>query len=480
MIKTDEKLNSNDDKKTLNSPVIKAFEDWLNSFLNFEKFPKKNMFWLDTMEYFSKKSGDANLFCPSFHIAGSKGKGSTSAFIAAILEEQGLKTGLYTSPHILSFLERVTENQKLFSKEVYEDSAKELISLVESPDSLNFLKDRPITWFELITLYSFLCFRRAKVDCGVFEVGLGGRLDATNVIKPKVCCIGPIELEHTEYLGNTLEKIAEEKGGIIKENTPVVIAFQPKSVKEVFKKIAEEKHAPIYFIDEICPKITAHIRLEDTQNRTSLDKIAPSLKMETVIDSKIFLRPIKANLNLLGDFQAENAALASIAVKLAFPQITEETIEKGLSKAKLPARFEIVDTQKTIKDLPYLILDGAHTPRSVGFTLNTLKEAGLDVKTLLFACAEDKKSDEIAELFKDFNAKIFLTVPGNVKKSDLSKVEKSFAQSGIKYIADTDYLSQIKNAIEESKKTKAPLLVTGSFYLVSEVKKYLQAIEKPL
>ncbi|MGI5057886.1 bifunctional folylpolyglutamate synthase/dihydrofolate synthase [Treponema pectinovorum] len=469
------------------SSKIKEFENWLNSFLNFEKFPQKNMFWLDTMEYFSKKADRANLFCKTFHVAGSKGKGSTSAFIASILEQANIRTGLYTSPHILNFLERITENQKFFSQEVYEEAAEELVSLVENAESVEFLKNRPITWFELVTLYSFLCFRKAKVECAIFEVGLGGRLDATNVIKPKVCCIGPIELEHTEYLGDTVEKIAQEKGGIIKENTPVVIAKQKQSVKEIFKKIAKEKNAPIFFIDEICSNISTKIHVVSDENKSDCPDINkacqenfPVLKMKTQIDSKIFSRKLKTDLKLLGDFQAENAALAAIAVKLAFPEIPESTIEKGLEKTKLPGRFEILDTQKIFKELPFIILDGAHTPRSVAFTLKTIDEAKLNVKNLLFACAEDKKIDEIAELFKGFSGKIFLTIPGTVKKSDLKKVENAFSSKGIKFHSDSNYIQQIKNAIGQSKNDKTALLVTGSFYLVAEVKKYIKNLYEDL
>ena len=449
---------------------LQEFEQWLNSFLNFEKLPQKNIFWLDTMEHFSKSLNNPELSCPAFHVAGSKGKGSTSAFIASILEEAGLKTGLYTSPHILTFLERITRNQQLLSTKIYEEAADILVKTITSEREKNYLKDRPITWFELVTLYSFLCFHQAKLDAAVFEVGLGGRLDATNVIKPLISCIGPIELEHTEYLGDTVEKIAAEKGGIIKENTPAIIASQSPSVKAVFKQIAKEKNAPVFFTDEICT-------VECAQNYKYSEKFS-SLTMKTKITSSVFSRPLTQELRLTGDFQAQNAALAAIAVKKAFPELSEEIIEKGLSKAFLPGRFEVIKNPAGFNKIPLLILDGAHTPRSVGFTMDTLKKLIKSFNlscafNLLFACAADKDAKDIAPLFKGQFKKIYLTKPGNVKQSDIRGLEAAFKKAEIPYNLNEDFSEQIKKALKESEETNSLLLVTGSFYLVSEVKKYL-------
>ncbi len=459
--------------KTLcpSSPFLTDFENFLNSFLNFEKFPQKNIFWLDTMEHFASLLNAPQKSYKTFHVAGSKGKGSTSAFISSILESANLKTGLYTSPHILSFLERITENQKFFTAQIYERSAQQLMDCVNSQLDSQFLKERPVTWFELVTLYSFLCFKNAQVDAAVFEVGLGGRLDATNIIKPEVCCIGPIELEHTEFLGDTLEKIAAEKGGIIKENTPVFIAPQPQSVKEVFKKIASQKNAPVFFTDELC------------QITTSINQLNPkdlsSFGMQTQISSTLFKRPLKANLRLTGEFQAQNAALASLAVKTVYPELSEEIIEKGLEAATLPARFELLPPTKNYPEIPYVIVDGAHTPKSTALTLDTIQKAKIDISTLLFACAQDKNSDQIAQLFADSRIlkNVFLTVPGSVKKADLSKIQNSFTKAGFSFCSDEDWSAQIKNAFTFCEQNKKSLLVTGSFYLVAEVKKFLTETE---
>jgi len=484
---------------------IEKLENWIDSYLNFEKTPKKNIFWLDTMKFFCEKFGQPQDFAPCFHVAGSKGKGSVSVFIASILDEAGYKTGLYTSPHILDFIERVSSPRGAFEEEAYNRAVEEIMSGVQSIPTEELPGQRPITWFELVTLFSFLVFRQAKVDYSVFEVGLGGRLDSTNVVNPKVSVITPIELEHTEFLGDTLEKIAFEKGGIIKGNTPVVIAKQRPEVRKVFEKIAAEKHAEAIFVEDVIQNLNFEIRnvsgciknnTETTigsrffgtnciKNHTTLTQNYNFSLMSVSFSSKIFKRPIQTDTLLVGRFQAENAALAALAVKIALPNISEEAIEKGLAKAKLPARFEIVQNTKGFEDIPFLVMDGAHTVNSVRFTMETMNQVfgktdarsqnETVAKTLLFACAADKDAKDIAPLFKNQFDSIFLTKPGNVKQADLETLAKAFDDAEIPYDLSEDFETQIKKAFDHANANKSILLVTGSFYLIAEVKKFLLA-----
>lgn len=437
----------------VNKSAIGVFEEFAEDYLNFEKTPKKNIFWLDTMEFLCNRFGNPELACPSFHVAGSKGKGSVSMMIATILNEAGYRTGLYSSPHILDFIERIGTCNGPFQEEVYEKSVKELIDFVSSVKTEDLPGERPITWFELVTLLGILSFANAKCDYSVYEVGLGGRLDATNVLKPAVCCINQIELEHTEFLGNTVEKIAAEKGGIIKENTPVFVAEQKESVKEVFRKIAKDRSAPIYFVDEIS-KISEIVY----KNR----------RMHCKIESDFFKRPLQIALRMPGVFQARNAALAALAVKQVLPEIDEVTIEKGLEKAALPGRFEIDGN---------IIFDGAHTVKSIGYTMDTLEKIfegeGPANLHLLFGCAADKEVEKMAECFKGRFSMVTVTKPGYVKESDLERMKKAFDMAGIEYFSCGDHLKAIPYALEKAREENARLLVTGSFYLVSEVKKYL-------
>ena len=444
--------------------AIDVFQDWLNDYLNFEHNPKKEIFWLDTIDYLCKRFDNPQDYAPCIHVAGSKGKGSVSRLISCILDEAGYKVGLYTSPHITDFRERICTPTGFFPEEIYEKTVKELMPNIDSIIPENLPAERPLTWFELVTLYAFLTFRNAEVDWSVFEVGLGGRLDATNVIRPKLCCITPIELEHTEFLGDTLEKIAAEKAGIIKNCTPVVISpQQTESVKIVLREKAITRHAPYYFVDDYITSSFYHFN-------------GAKKRMTVHFESELFNRPIETQMQLLGKMQAQNAAMAIVAVKKLMPNLDEGIIERGLAKAKLPGRFEIIEKVPGYAELPTLILDGAHTLNSIRLTIDTLNKLYGEKKvSLLFACAADKDVKDISKLFKYRFEHVYVTRPGERKESNLAGEIEAFTNAGINFTADADYKMMIKKALEESATNGNILLVTGSFYLVSEVKELLNA-----
>lgn len=445
--------------------VIDVFQDWLNDYLNFEHNPKKEIFWLDTIDYLCKRFDNPQDYAPCIHVAGSKGKGSVSRMISCILEEAGYKVGLYTSPHITDFRERICTPTGFFSEEIYEKTVKELMPNIDSIIPENLPAERPLTWFELVTLYAFLCFRNAEVDWSVYEVGLGGRLDATNVLRPKLCCITPIELEHTEFLGDTLEKIAAEKAGIIKNCTPVIFAHQQtESVKIVLREKAITRHAPYYFVEDYINNAYYHFNGPDKK------------KMTVHFESELFNRPIETQMQLLGKAQAQNAAMAAVAIKKLMPNLDEEIIERGLAKANLPGRFEIIENINGYPEIPALILDGAHTLNSIRLTIDTLNKLYGDSKvSLLFACAADKDVKDISMLFRYRFEHVYVTRPGEKKQSDLNAEIEAFTHAEIKFTADADYKMMIKKAFEESAASDNVLLVTGSFYLVSEVKEFLKS-----
>ena len=442
--------------------AIDVFQEWLNDYLNFERNPKKNIFWLDTIDYLCKRFDNPQDYAPCIHVAGSKGKGSVSRLISCILDEAGFKVGLYTSPHITDFRERICTPTGFFPEEIYEKTVKELMPNIDSIIPENLPAERPLTWFELVTLYAFLCFRNAEVDWSVFEVGLGGRLDATNVIRPKLCCITPIELEHTEFLGDTLEKIAAEKGGIIKNCTPVVISpQQSESVKIVLREKAITRHAPYYFVDDLITSSFYHFNGADK-------------RMTVHFESELFNRPIESQMQLLGKMQAQNAAMAVVAIKKLMPNLDEGVIERGLAKAKLPGRFEILEKVRGYEDIPSVILDGAHTLNSIRLTIDTFNKLyGEQKVSLLFACAADKDVKDISMLFRYRFEHVYVTRPGEKKESDLNGEIEAFTHAEIKFTADADYKMMIKKAFDESAAAGTILLVTGSFYLVSEVKGFL-------
>ena len=447
---------------------LEYFNEWLDSFLNFEKMPKKNIFWLETMKYLCERFNNPQNSYKTYHIAGSKGKGSVSSYIANILSSAGYKTGLYTSPHILNFSERIGSNAGPFSEEVYEKTVKEIVHLVDSIIPENLPNEREATWFELVTLFAFLTFKNADCSHCVFETGMGGRLDATNVISPEVTIITPIELEHTEFLGDTLEKIAKEKAGIIKQNIPVVSFNQKPEVKSILEEVAKEKNCKIYFLNDF---LTSYIyKIENENSVVELNF------------NKLFSRPIKTTLNFLGEFQVLNCAVATFACKLVNPEITEEQIELGLSKAFLPGRFEIINKDEN-KKIPKLILDGAHTKDSLKFTFDTFKSLYNSQANLLFACASDKNMDEMSKLFFEYKVKsLILTKPGFEKGSNLpylAECTKKLNEENNNPI-DLQIIENPKDAIlksfELAYQNDEPVLICGSFYLLAEVKSLLQTL----
>lgn len=430
--------------------TLNAFQTWLDNYLNFEKTQTKNIFWLESMKFLAEKLGNPQDQIKCIHVAGSKGKGSCSAMIASVIEEAGFKCGIYSSPHITDFRERITSGHNFFPEEIYEKSADQLTSLVDSIPLSELPAERPLTWFELVTLFAFLCYKNAGCDYVVYEVGLGGRLDSTNIVKPLVSVLMPIELEHTEFLGDTIEKIAAEKAGIIKENTAAVVALQnyPQADK-VFKDKCLQTSSECIFVKDCLEQ------LDYSYNQ----------KGSMQVHIKECGSEITAHLKLPGKVQAQNASCAVLAIKTALPFITDQQISQGLSKAYLPGRFEISGNT---------ILDGAHTVKSISNTIKTLKEIFPDRKYhLLFAIAGDKDIKDIVPLFKDQFESITFTQPQTVRHCDAEKTMQIARENVIEAKVEKDLKTAIEG-INNTQKDSDILLITGSFYLVSEVKNIIR------
>ena len=437
---------------TVRNMTLESFYNWLNNYLNFEKTQQKNIFWLESMRFLCQKLNNPQDQIPCVHIAGSKGKGSTAIMTASILEESGVKCGIYSSPHISDFRERICTRNGFFSDRIYEESADELTSLVDSIPPEDFPGQRPLTWFELVTVFAFLCFKKAGVDFVVYETGLGGRLDSTNVVKPMLTILMPIELEHTEFLGDTIEKIAGEKAGIIKENVPAVISFQNyKEAENVFLETCRRTNSKAFFVkDCIIPDVKGY-------KNGKMEILLTSTGKTPEIPEKF---DIKTSLSMPGFVQAQNAAAASLAVKLIKPEITAREISKGLEKAMIPGRFQINGN---------IIMDGAHTVRSIQNALSTMK-AVFPQKNfrLLFACAGDKDIKDIIPLFKGIFKKIIFTKPMTVRNCNPQEMLWQAESNGIK----AEIINSLESAFSSLKsetKDDDIILVTGSFYLVSEV-----------
>src|SRR5215471_12905391 len=297
---------------------------------------------------------------PSFHIAGTNGKGSTAAMLQRILSLAGYRTALYTSPHLVSFTERIRVGDQEISRDEVVALADEITAQITSVDL-------PLTFFEFITIMAFIYFARRSVDLAVVEVGLGGRLDATNLVQPIVSAITTISRDHEAYLGYDLLSIARAKGGIIKPGVPVVCGAVTPEVKEVLKRIAEEQGSPSYFLGT---ELSFFLKNRGLFDYTGIKHIFSEL-----------------SLALRGRHQKNNAAVALGALELigdTFPA-GEAAIRAGLDSVVWPGRFEVMCQNPTV------VLDGAHNGEGVIALVDAVEEfrEGRDVK-LLFASMEDK------------------------------------------------------------------------------------------
>jgi dihydrofolate synthase/folylpolyglutamate synthase len=407
-------------------------------------------------------------------VAGSKGKGSVTGMIAAILTERGFRVARYTSPHVSEYRERITLGNDFLDEAVYMAAGEELRSLVDSlqdPASPGYAlfngdteESEGPAFFELLTLYFFLCARRAGCDVMVIETGIGGRLDSTNVVDPLVSVITSIELEHTEFLGETIEDIAREKAGIIKRGRPLVLLDQGSEALGIFRKTVAEKDSPLIYLPEAA-RITSLVYDREGTRFTLY------LKREGAASESMEL-----SVPIPGVIQGKNASLAILAVRAAFPDTDAVTIQKALGGFSLPARFE------RIRDIPPVIIDGAHTPQSTAYCIDTFSSLYGKAGILLFGCAARKDAHTMAKTLAPQFSRIIITTPGNFKISYPEQVYDIFrgiinddtftGREGKKpeliFIKDTD--TAIEKALALGKETELPVLGIGSFYLVAEIR----------
>ena len=441
---------------------------WLSRYINYESghIPPK-IFRLESMAALTELADHPERCAPVIHIAGSKGKGSVTAMLASMLEADGRRAARYMSPHISDFRERICLGNAFFNEAVYCTAGDELRELAENKvpacgdPAFDPARggDAP-SFFELLTMHFFLCARAGGCDVMVVETGLGGRLDATNIVDPEISLITCIELEHIALLGNTIASVAGEKAGIIKSGKPLVLAGQCAEALEVFKQRAAEKNSPLYYFPDHV--VIEHMRIH--QDGTNF----------MVAAGGIFPAALELSIPLPGAVQAENAALAVLALKTAFPGFSDDSIRRGLQKVQLPARFE------KILPLP-LIIDGAHTPHSAAHCAETFCSLYGTGGILLFGCAADKDAAAMAKILVPCFSLILVTRPGPFKISDPQKAYRAFSEHAgscgkLVYIEDTG--EAIRQALAAAREKGLPALCIGSFYLASEAKEYILCNER--
>ena len=364
----------------------------------------------------------------TIHVAGTNGKGSTAAIINSILIANGYKVGLYTSPHLINFNERIRVNGVTITDE-------EIISFMKHVEpAINEIKS---TFFEVTTAMAFYHFNNNDVDIAIIETGLGGRLDSTNVVNPSLTVMTPISLDHRDILGDTIEKIAKEKAGIIKRGVPLITANQVNNVSKILEKRVREKESVMH----TCPNPES-VKL--SSDGTSFEVYGNNF-----------------NTSLIGEHQAQNAALAIATIKLFNSDISYETIDKGLRNVYWPGRLQLVSDK--------IYYDVAHNENGIKSVLNNLNRMFPTSKLYGLLCLKgDKEIDCIAESIKSQFEMLFVSTSKDGLLMEPEKLSKELHNLKVENFPSNDISSSISK-IKKVRKPEDVILIFGSHYIANEI-----------
>lgn len=399
-------------------------------------------FGLDNTIELLSRLGDPHRRFRSLHVAGTNGKGSVSAMAESVLREAGYRTGLYTSPHLVDFRERIRVGGECIGEKEMLRLAAEVRDIAESMAS----DGRRLTFFELTTAMAFAHFADTGVETAVVEVGMGGRLDSTNVIEPDCVAIARISLEHTAFLGSTLAQIAFEKAGTMKAGVPAVTLDQSPEVLEVLERRASEVSAPLTVVGRDVAYEVSSATLDGTE-----------LYVEAIDDV--------VHVPLIGRYQGENCALACTALVEMMRRgvyIPDEAFPRGLSQVRWPGRLEVVAQR------PRVVLDVSHTAdgaRAVAAELRRL----LDRKAIVvLGVLDDKDLDGIAAAFGSVASRAIATAPRTPRAFPAQRVRESLSAH-----CPTEVVDRVGDAIERALQLASgddTVLIAGSLYTVGEAK----------
>lgn len=395
---------------------------------------------LETMRELARGLGKPQKKMRFIHLAGTNGKGSTAAFCESCLRAAGYRVGLYTSPHLVSVRERIQINRELISQEAFAEG----MGVVR--EAVSGLKGQAATFFEVTTALALWYFAREKVDWVIWETGLGGRLDATNIVDPEICIITNIGLDHQQYLGETLKEIAAEKAGIIKYQVPVVSGVEIGEAAEVIGKRAKAESCSLTLVQR------------DFQVK---DLGLHSGKQMVGIDGSEFA------LGLIGPHQVSNAACAVASLRLL--DLSQVAITRGLESTVWPGRFEILSEE------PLIVLDGAHNPAGVEKLVETWRAflasrygwsaQEIDGRAhLVFASVTDKDITEMARMLRPLASRVSLVRLANERSADPAKLAEYF--SGLPC---TSYNSVSALWRDLAASRREPILISGSLFLAGEM-----------
>jgi len=417
--------------------MFKDFETTKNWIEKIQRFGSK--LDLSRITAVMARLGNPEREYPTIHVAGTNGKGSTASYIKNILMEAGYKVGIYISPYIVKFNERIAINNDYISDE---DVIRYTNDLLPIWNEFNERNDT-ITFFEVLTIMCFLYFRDQLVDYGVIEVGLGGRLDATNIITPEVSVITNISYDHMNVLGNTLESIALNKLGIVKPGVPLVTAVENPDLHPLFRQVCEEKSSELTIVD--FTKVS-DIQVEEMTSFTYEGQ--------------------RYQVSLTGYHQVKNAVLAIEAVRCLAKRkhlaIDYETIKNGLLKTKWPGRFEIFNHN--------IVLDGAHNIGGIEALKATMTSVYKGKRTkALVSIMHDKEHQKIIDVLDSFCDELYFTQFEYARRADAEVLFGESHNAGKKlYLDYREIFNELKNLGPNE-----ILLVTGSLYFISEIRKLL-------
>ena len=426
--------------------------DYILSFADYERLPRSALvFDLRRIEMLLERLGNPHRVAKSIHIAGTKGKGSTAAMIASILTQAGYRAGLYTSPHLLSFTERI----QIDGRPIAEDAFGRLVEILKpEAEAVNHSGNfGELTTFELLTALAFTYFKEGKVDYQMLETGLGGRLDATNVVKPEVCVITSISFDHMDVLGDTLTQIAREKAGIIKPGSTVVCSPQLPEAMEVIEEACRERETRLVVVGN---DVTWHGKAFDTEGQS--------------FELRGLTGEYTLNIPLLGEHQLENAATAVATVEVLGglgASISPESITTGLTQVHWPGRLQIMGRE------PWVIVDGAHNADSARRLVEALERYfDFDRVLLILGVSSDKNIAGMVAELASLPSIVIVTRSHHPRAIEPARLAGEFSKWGI----TPEVAENVASAVELALSKAMPgdlICATGSLFIVAEVMEYM-------
>lgn len=394
---------------------------------------------------FAKSLGNPQDSFRSVHVAGSNGKGSTATFIYRILKRK-FGTGLYTSPHLRRFSERVIVNDEEMSTDFIDDFVSHHNSVIEVNG-----ENTQLTFFEYTTNMAFDYFRRKGVSFVVVEVGLGGRLDSTNIVNPEVSVITSLSLEHADKLGGSIEFISREKGGIIKKGKPVVLGKLPELSSDEIRRIAKKNDSEIKDVRD-CEVRNLETSLSGTR-----------FELKTHVDE------YRVNLKALGEHQINNSIVAVLVSELIEDGPKKKEVLTGLQEDQIPGRFEVRRTS------PLMILDGAHNSEATRILTSNIRRYSIRDPLVVLGVLKDKNSYNMLQSLSEVTESVLITEPNEPERK---KDSEDLRKEARLFFGDIEVQKEPARALDSAISTGRNTVVTGSLYLIGEMELLLDDMEK--